>query len=63
MLTTQLDNLARKFEQGAVVVVKIPVIPANRVVLAVSVIVALLSASHLIAAQQHRNALGEHESG
>src|SRR5207302_8488543 len=50
-------------ELSAAHVVEVPVEPGQRVVLAVGVVVALLRVTELVAAEDHRDALGEQEGG
>lgn len=51
------NDLAHEFQKFLVVVVDIPIDPADLVVLAIGVVVAILGASHFIAGQQHGNTL------
>ncbi len=59
----QLDAAPREVEQVGVRLAELPVEPRQLVVLAPGVVVALLGAAHLVAAEQHRDALGEHQRG
>ncbi len=63
MFQSQMNQLRHEFEQILLVLVQIPVRPRNRIVLAVSVVVALLGARHLVASANHRNALAEQQCG
>ena len=49
-----------KAQQSLVFGYLIPVEPANLVILAVGVVIALLAAAHLVAHEQHRGTLAEH---
>src|SRR5271165_4458254 len=53
----ELDELAGELQQLGAPFVELPVVPADLVVLAVGVVVAVLGAAELIAAAQHGNAL------
>src|SRR5205823_703236 len=55
------EDASREREQRAPVVVELPLEPRELVVLAVGVVVALLRAPELVAAEQHRRALREGE--
>src|SRR5262249_37931145 len=48
-------------ERAALVVDRLPVEPADRVVLAIGVVVAVLAAAELVAGKQHRRAVGEQQ--
>ena len=61
VLAAQRDEAAREVEQAAAAVVERPVEPGELVVLAVGVVVAALGAAHLVAAQQHRDALRQQQ--
>src|SRR3954464_7903283 len=54
---------AAQREQLAPLVVELPVVPSDRVVLAIGVVVPLLRAPDLVAAEQHRRSLRERERG
>ena len=59
----RLDHAADEIQQGLPLLVQVPVEPGELVVLAVGVVVALLRAADLVAAQQHRHALGKQQRG
>src|SRR5581483_1497956 len=59
MLAAQPEEVTREFEQGGVGV--LPVEPRELGVLAPGVVVAVLCATELVAAEQHGDALREHE--
>ena len=59
VFAAQRDDALHEGEEFPVVGGKIPVHPADLVVLAVGVVVAVLGAAHLVAGHQHWHALGE----
>src|SRR5262249_8972083 len=63
MRLAQADQASAELEQAATRAVKIPVEPADLVVLAIGVVVAALRPPQLVAAQQHRPSRGEEERG
>jgi hypothetical protein len=63
MGAAQRDQLLRELQQVLGVVAQRPVEPGDLVVLAPAVVVAPLRAVDLVAAQQHRRALGEEQRG
>ncbi len=52
-----------KGEQFEIVTCQAPIDPANRIILAVSVVVAILSAAQLVARENHRDALRKYQRG
>ena len=56
------DTVLEKAEDGLVGFEERPVQPVQLIVVTVGVVVALLGASHLIAHEDHRYALTEHEN-
>ncbi len=54
---SELDELADKGQQFAIVCLRVPGHPADLVVLAVGVVVAALAAAGFVACQEHRHAL------
>ena len=63
MLVPERDQPAREVEQPLAGLVDLPVEPGDLVVLAPGVVAAALRAAHLVAAEQHRRALGEDQRG
>lgn len=59
----QGNDLPGKTENIGVLFPKTPIVPGNLVVLAVGIVVALLSPPELVAAQEHRCALRQHQGG
>src|SRR6476660_4458516 len=59
----QRDHLARETQHLPLPRRERPVEPAKVVVLAVRVVVALLSAQHLVAGEQHRDTLAQEQQG
>src|SRR5262249_2134603 len=54
--THETDGLAKELNEVVILCGQIPVEPANRVVLTISVVIATLSPGELVAAEQHRRA-------
>src|SRR5262249_48543537 len=54
--THETDGLAEELDEVVILCGQIPVEPANRVVLTISVVIATLSPGELVAAEQHRRA-------
>src|SRR5215831_3593013 len=63
MLRSKRDQPTCELQQLLLLVIEVPVEPADLVVLTVGVVVALLRATHLVAAEQHRHALREEQRG
>ena len=61
VLAAQRDQPLRELEQRLLVDVEVPVDPGDGAVLAVGVVVAVLGAAELVAVQQHRDALAQHQ--
>src|SRR5581483_10010793 len=61
MITAQLRQPGNQVHEILILLNQAPVEPRKLVVLAVGVVVALLRAAHLVAAEQHRYALGKEE--
>ena len=59
MAFAECDQLSRKFQQLLLGFIKIPIKPADLVVLTVGVVVSALRTADFIAATDHRHALGE----
>src|SRR6266536_5750424 len=58
-----LEALPGEVEQPTVPADQVPVHPADFVVLAIGVVVALLGPAHLVAPEHHPDTLGEHQGG
>src|SRR5215475_5496049 len=63
MLISQSDQFSGELKKLILLVVTFPVEPTDFVVLAVSVVVAVLTPAPLVSAAQHRHALGKKQSG
>src|SRR5215468_2216938 len=63
MLISQSDQFSGELKKLILLVVTLPIEPTDLVVLAVSVVVAVLSPAPLVSAAQHRHALGKKQSG
>src|SRR4051812_26478023 len=59
-MTERADLFAER-EQTAALVVQLPIHPAERIVLAIAVVIALLSAAALVTVREHRGALGQEQ--
>ena len=59
MRPAELDELAGELQQLGLALVEFPVVPADLVVLAIGVVVAVLGAANLVAAAHHGHALRE----
>src|SRR5436305_13928580 len=63
MVSPELNQALEKSEKVGIPSQQRPVEPTDLIVLAVSVVVSPLRAAHFIAAQHHRNAVGQKEDG
>ena len=63
MACPERDELFHEIKHGGVVFNIVPVEPGYFVVLAVGVVVSVLRATHLVACDEHRRALGHEERG
>src|SRR5207244_9479243 len=61
VVAAELGQPGGEREEVGVVVLEGPVEPGDLVVLAVGVVVAALAAAHLVAAEDHRDALGQED--
>src|SRR5690606_24391270 len=63
IVMAQADQIAGEVHQLTLILIQIPVDPAQLVILTVDVVVALLSAGELVSSQQHGRALGKQQRG
>jgi len=62
MSFSQLDNEPGELDKNFLIFIKIPIVPTDRVVLAIGVIIALLGAADFISSGNHRRACRQQKS-
>src|SRR5205823_5052840 len=63
VVAAKRDHSTRELQQRALLLVQVPVEPAELVVLTVPVVVAVLCTRNLVTTEQHRHALREQQRG
>ena len=63
MVLSQLDQASCKGHERLLMFAQVPIDPADLIVLAIGVVVAVLRPAHFVAAADHRHALGQEQGG